>query len=94
MCVGGRGGGGGEREREREGKECLQIKEQNKAELFNLLKNVIKGHFHEQRGGGGGDYTIFLRNLHIFFVPVITFFPFFCENNYYTSLLLIVCALR
>ena len=29
------------------------------------------------------------------FVAVITFFlPFFCANNYYTSLLLIVCALR
>ena len=39
----------------------------------------------------GGDYCIFLRNLHIFFVTVITFF---CANNYYTSFLLIVCALR
>ena len=28
------------------------------------------------------------------FVAVIPFFPFFCTNNYYTSLLLIVCALR
>ena len=28
------------------------------------------------------------------FVAVITFSPFFCANNYYTSLLLIVCALR
>ena len=28
------------------------------------------------------------------FVAVITFFPFFCANYYYTSLLLFVCALR
>ena len=29
-----------------------------------------------------------------FFVPVLTFPPFFCANNYYTSMLLIVCTLR
>ena len=28
------------------------------------------------------------------FVAVITFSPFFCANNYYSSLLVIVCALR
>ena len=45
-------------------------------------KNVPKGGLHH-----------FSRNLH-FFVPVITFFPFFYANNYCTSLLLIVCALK
>ena len=38
--------------------------------------------------------TIFSENL-IFFCPCHNFFSsFFCANNYYTSLLLIVCALR
>ena len=57
VCVcGGKGGGGGggrERESERERKECLQIKEQNKSELFSLLQNVIKGHFHEHSFSSG-----------------------------------------
>ena len=42
----------------------------------------------------GGLYHI-SRKLYIFFVTSHNFFfPFFCANNYYTSLLLIVCALR
>ena len=41
-----------------------------------------------------GDLTIFPENCIYFLWPVITFFPFFCANNYYTCLLLIVCALR
>ena len=36
----------------------------------------------------------FFPKFAFFFVTVITFSPFFCANNYYTSLLLIVCALR
>ena len=35
----------------------------------------------------------FFPKFALFLVPVITFF-LFCANNYYTSLLLIVCALR
>ena len=42
-----------------------------------------------------GDCTIFPENCIYFFVTSHNFFfPFFCANNYYTSLLLIVCALR
>ena len=41
----------------------------------------------------GGTVPYFPK-IAFFFWPVITFFPFFCANNYYTSLLLIVCALR
>ena len=41
-----------------------------------------------------GDYTIF-PEICIFFCTCHNFPPpFFCANNYYTSLLLIVCALR
>ena len=41
------------------------------------------------------DQTLpFFSEICTFFVPVITFSPYFCANNYYTSLLLIVCALR
>ena len=43
---------------------------------------------------GTGDYTIFPK-LAYFFCTCHNFSPpFFCANDYYTSLLLIVCALR
>ena len=41
----------------------------------------------------GENYTIFLRNLQIF-CTYHNFFPFFCANNYCTSLFLSLCALR
>ena len=41
--------------------------------------------------GGLSHFPPKFKNI---FVVVITFSPFFCANNYYTSLLLILCALR
>ena len=41
-----------------------------------------------------GGLTHFHPKFEHIFVVVITFSPFFCANNCYTSLLLIVCALR
>ena len=44
--------------------------------------------------GAFGGTIPFFPKFDFFFVHVITFFLFFCANNYYTSLLLIVSALR
>ena len=41
-----------------------------------------------------GEATLKSPKFEHIFVAVITFSPFFCANNYYISLLLIVCALR
>ena len=55
----------------------------------HLLTHIIQTHIQTRN-----FRPIFLRNLHIFctyhnFSP-----PFFCANNYYTILFLVVCALR
>ena len=67
---------------------------------------LVGGATTEHAGGSGvqlsvgaemqarGDYPIFLRNLKTYLWLSKLFSPFFCANNYYTSLLLIVCALR
>ena len=60
------------------------VEKDDKQFLEGVVSNVHKG--------GLSHFPPKFKNI---FVVVITFSPFLlCKNNYYTSLLLIVCALR
>ena len=61
-----------------------------------LIQHTVPSSSHQDpktSGLKGGPIPEITKFEHIF-VAVITFFPFFCANTFYTSLLLIVCALR
>ena len=68
----------------------VKPKKKKKAELVEGIKRF----WLTVDATKGGTIPFFPKLAYIFLYLSYLFPPFFCANNYYTSLLLIVCALR